>query len=413
MTNPISLFLIILCHSRVPASGVGENGNPVLLYMRNIFHFFYRTFLYSAKFLLVVAIIVSCSKQPTETVDYSYSIPEKTDDGWEVASLNDAEINIEQIEIVTDKIQKNIFKDIHSLLIVKNSAIVHEEYFNGYTRAHLQDIFSITKSVSSSLIGIAIDKGFITGVDDPVVSYLPQYLNDVTDEKMNEVTLKHILTLSSGMDWDEKTYVYEDPRNSENQMIQNYDWMKFVLSRSIINAPGTVWEYNTGSVHLLSAVIKNAAGLFADQFIEEYLFGPLGITDYDWNKDNMGYQCTGATLGGLRMKIRDLAKFALMILKNGKWNSEQIISESWVEESSTQHIVIPENTNNMGYLWWLGEINVNSERIDYIASYGYGEQTMYIVPKLDMIVIITCSAAKKDADIFLPVMMIFQAAVNN
>ena len=363
--------------------------------------------------LFVISAVISCSKQPVEPTDYTYKMPEKIDDGWETASLDDAGINVEQIEIVTDKIQKNVFRDIQSLLIVKNSALVHEEYFNGYSRNHLQDIFSITKSISSSLIGIAVDKGFINSVNDPVISYLPQYLNDVTDDKMNEVTLKHILTLSSGMDWDERSYEYTDQRNTENQMVQHYDWMQFVISRPIIYTPGTVWEYNTGSVHLLSAVLKNAAGLYADEFAEEYLFGPLGITGYEWNEDNMGYQCTGATLGGLKLKPRDLAKFGLLFLKNGNWNSNQVISETWVEESTTQHIVIPENTNNMGYLWWVGEVSINSEKLVYIASYGYGEQTMYLFPEFDMIIIITCSALKKEADVYLPVMMILQSAVKN
>lgn len=359
--------------------------------------------------LFFILVFIGCKKQPTEQSGYSYTVPEKLDDGWEVTSLDEVNINKEIIQDVTGDIKENKFKGIYGLLIVKENFLVFEEYFNGYSVNSLHEIFSITKSVTSSLIGISIDKGFINNVDDRLLSYMPQYVDDISDETMNEITLAHILTLTSGIEWDEETYSYSDPRNSETQMFNTFDWMKFVISRPVTHTPGTVYEYNTGSVHLLSAVIKNAVDSYADKFAEDYLFGPLGITTYDWNKDFMNYPCTGATHGGLRMKLRDLAKFGQLFLEKGNRNGNQIISQEWVIESTVKHNEIPDRQNDIGYLWWLGQYSINGKTVEYIVSYGYGGQTMYLVPEKDLIIIITCSAEGDESDIYIPVMMVFEA----
>ena len=169
-------------------------------------------------------------------------------------------MDVSAIEEIAENIINDQYKGIHSMLIVRNGFLVFEEYFKGYNSDDLQDIFSITKSVSSSLTGIAIDKGFIQSVEDTVLSFFPQY--NITDSIKQNILLKHILTLTTGFDWDEKTYPYTDPRNSEYEMVQTDDWMEFVLQRPLSHNPGEIWNYNTGSVHLLSAVFKESTSLF-------------------------------------------------------------------------------------------------------------------------------------------------------
>ena len=178
------------------------------------------------------------------------------------------------------------------------------------------------------------------------------------------------------------------------------------------DTPGSVWIYNTGSVHLLSGIIKKTTGLYADEFAEKYLFKPLDINEFEWNTDPMGDQCSGGTHGGLRLNTRDVAKFGLMFLNNGMWNGRQIISEEWIAESTKKQINIYNNINTSGYLWYQGSFKIFDQKIRYIASFGYGGQSLYIVPELNMVIVITCRGAEEDADVFIPVVKIFRSAIN-
>ena len=149
--------------------------------------------------------------------------------------------------------------------------------------------------------------------------------------------------MTSGLEWDEKSVPYNDPGNSEYHQVRSRDWVKYVLERPIRDEPGTRYVYNTGSVHLLSAIIKSRSGLYANEFAEKVLFEPLGITRYDWNTDPKGYPCTGGTHGGLGLRTRDVAKFGMLYLRDGQWNGKQVISEDWVRKSTTKHITAFDN----------------------------------------------------------------------
>ena len=358
--------------------------------------------------VLIVLIVFACGLSQQK---YQYRIPEKLNDGWEVSSLKKAGMDQKAIEEITDNILKEKLKGIYSYLIVKNGKLVLEEYFKGHGRDELHEIYSVTKSFSSTLIGIAIDKGFIKSVEESVLDLLPQYKRFITDPQKYDIKLKHILTISTGLEWYERSYPYTDPRNSETQMVKTDDWMKFVLTRPLKETPGTVYNYNTGSVHLISAVLKNKTGLYAAEFAEKYLFEPLGINKYYWNRDKMGYQNTGATHGGLRLKPRDLAKFGLMILRKGNWNGEQIVSEKWIKEATKKQIDIYNNINDCGYLWWPGFYKIKGKKSNFIASYGYGGQTMYIVPEPDLIIILTAWSSSQDANTGMPVFRTLMAAL--
>lgn len=359
---------------------------------------------------LIIICISSCSKKNvTEpTLLYTYQIPEQLDDGWTVSSMDEEGMDTGVIERLTSQIMNGQFQGIHSLLIVKNGVLVHEAYFEDHERNSLQTVYSITKSVSSALIGIAIDRGLIDSVEDTVLSFFPQY--NYQDPNKQKINLSHILTLTSGLSWDEKTYPYSDSRNTETQMVATGDWMKFVLERPMQSDPGTEWVYNTGSVHLLSGIIKHTSGMHSDEFAEQHLFEPLDIQAYEWNKDPQGYPCTGATLQGLRLKLRDTAKFGYLFLNNGMWNDQQVIPDTWVEESTRKHFNM-ETNRAFGYLWWIGSLTVNGREIPHFYAAGYGGQTIHIVPELDLMIVLTCWDEPQDADIFIPMFMIYGAVL--
>ncbi|MCD4732140.1 MAG: beta-lactamase family protein [Bacteroidales bacterium] len=360
--------------------------------------------------LLCAIFLYCCEKEESNNSNhYNYKIPELINDGWEVSSLTDEGMNTSVIEEIAENVINDQYKGIHSMQIVRNGFLVFEEYFKGYDRDDLQHIFSITKSVSSSLIGIAIDEGFLQSIEDPVLSFFPQY--NITDSIKQKLRLKHILTLTTGFDWDEKTYPYDDSRNSEYQMFQTDDWMEFVLQRPLSHNPGEVYNYNTGSVHLLSSVIKESTGLYANEFAEQYLFQPLGITDYFWNTDNQGFPCTGATHGGLKLKARDVAKYGFLYLNNGKWNNIQVIPEYWIEESVIPRIDI-DQAEQFGYLWRIGHFDIDGNIVDYYLSVGSGGQTLIIVPDLDLIIVFLCWNNSNDADILIPTVLILNSIIN-
>lgn len=359
--------------------------------------------------LFSIICLLSCKKNNIENPDvYTYQIPEQLDDGWEVSSLSAQGMDMESISNLTTDIRDGIFRGIHSMIIVKNGFLVHEVYFGDYKRENLQTIYSITKSISSALIGIAIDGGLIQSVEDSVLSFFPQY--NIQDQNKQKIKLRHLLTLTSGWEWDEKSTPYSNPENTEYQMVRTNDWMQFVLERPMQSEPGSEWVYNTGSVHLLSGIIKQTSGMHADAFAEQVLFDPLGIRTYEWNKDPQGHPCTGGTLQGLRLRPRDTAKFGYLFLNNGKWNGQQVVSASWVEESTRKHFDV-EADREFGYLWWRGSFRVNEKDIPYFFAAGYGGQTIHIVPQLDLMIVLTCWDEAQDADIIVPILRIYTAVL--
>ena len=191
-------------------------------------------------------------------------------------------------------------------------------------------------------------------------------------------------------------------------MVATDDWMRYVLEQPLQSDPGSEWVYNTGSVHLLSGILRQASGMYADVFTEQVLFQPLGIQYYQWNKDPGGHPCTGGTLQGLRLQSRDVAKFGYLFLNSGRWQARQIVPETWVEISTRKHIDFDAD-GGFGYLWRTGSHTVNGQVIPHFFDAGYGGQTVHIAPELDLMMVFTCWGEKQDADIYLPILMIYES----
>ena len=345
----------------------------------------------------------------SQTSEYRYQIPKKLNDGWEVSSLSKVNILEEPIVEISQLIRDiDSYENVLSMLIVKNGKLVHEVYSPYCQRNTLHWMASITKTFTSTLIGIAIDQGFIGSVDTKLHELLLQFADHFKDPEKKKIALKHIMTMTSGLDWNEQVS-YNDHRNSEWQMVESEDWMSFVVSHPIREEPGTRFYYNTGGVHLLSDVIKSVTGLYAHLFAEKYLLHPMGIYAYQWNKDPMGYPCTGGTDGGIGLRTRDIAKFGWLFLKDGKWKEKRIISEEWIKTAPHTHPATQGRGRTYGFNWMTGSRIANGKKFEYIASFGYGGQTLYIVPEFDLILVFTCELAGEDSGVNSLVRKAFEA----
>ena len=355
---------------------------------------------------LLLMLLAGCEKE--DPVPYIYAPPPQLGDGWNVSTLEEVGIQTSKIEEITKNIIREGYKGIHSLLIVRDGSLVFEEHFKGYDRNDLQEIFSITKSISASLVGIAIEQDLIRGTEESVLSYFPEYKIDHPNAQ--QLQIGHILSLTTGIGWDEKTYLYTDPRNSEYQMFQTEDWFRFVLQLPYSHQPGETYNYNTGAVHLLSAIIKKSTGQYADEFAETYLFKPLGITESHWNTDRQGYPCTGATHGGLRMKARDIAKYGQLYLDDGRWKNNQIIPEEWIRRSLEPKVDADEDLDH-GFLWRIGTYNIESDQVEYFLSTGSGGQTLILIPAFDMVILFLCWDNVDEGDTLIPTILILDAII--
>jgi CubicO group peptidase (beta-lactamase class C family) len=319
--------------------------------------------------------------------NYQYDIPVKADDDWEISSLKEAGIDPGKInELMLDILDANI-QDIHSVLILKNGKLVLEDYFYGYARHKTHSMMSVSKSITSILIGIGKDQKKIPSIDKKIYEFFPSYTDISWDDQKNEIRLKHVLTMTAGLDWNAWNYSDTDPRSSTQAMTRSVDWIRFVLERKAVDTPGKNFVYSNGLTMLLGAILRNTTGLYADKFAGEYLFGPLGISDFSWQKLSDG---TIITAWGLKLKPRDMAKIGYMMLKDGKWKGKQIVSSAWVKESTKAHV---EGDillgSGYGYQWWRGRIFINNEDIETFYAAGKGGQYIFICPALDLVTVFT------------------------
>jgi CubicO group peptidase (beta-lactamase class C family) len=362
-------------------------------------------------FILPVLILAIDSPSLSQSGGYVYQTPRQLSDGWETASLGDVGIAEEGIVEVSRLIRGiDSYENVLSMLIVKDGKLVHEVYSPYCQRNTLHWMASITKTITSTLIGIAIDKDFIESVDARLHELLPQYAGHFKDPEKKKVALKHIMTMTSGVDWNERVS-YNDPNNSEWRMVESEDWMSEVVSHPMRDEPGTRFNYNTGGIHLLSAVIKSVTKLYAHEFAEKYLLHPMGIYAYQWNRDPMGFPFTGGTDGGLGLRTRDIAKFGWLFLRDGTWRGKRIISREWVKQAPRTHLTADGRGRTYAFNWMTGTRVANGRRFAYIASFGYGGQNLYIVPEFDLIVVFTCELSGENSGVNTLVHRTFEAII--
>lgn len=322
---------------------------------------------------------------------YVYSQPKELQDGWRTNDLKSQRVDTTRIYQLFSQLQ-NGENQVHSVLLVKNNQIVIEEYLNDHSADKQHDLRSATKSIISLLLGVAIDQGFVDSIDDPMSKYLKTHVptKDV-DKRKDKITIRHLLTMSTGLDcndWDIKSAGQED------KVYKKKDWIQYTLDLPIVHEPGTVSNYCSMGVVLVAEIISQASGMSIDKFAGEYLFEPLGISNVSWghtsNKDVI------PSAKRLYMTSRDMAKIGQLVLNGGKWNEKQVVSERWMEESTTPKTKIA--GVDYGYLWWNIPFQAKEKVIVSKMATGNGGQYAMVFPELAMVAVFTGGAYNSQED---------------
>lgn len=308
--------------------------------------------------------------------EYAYAVPEQLEDDWVTGGLGEHNIDSEIIGEMVTRIVAGDFGFLHSLLIARDGELVLEEYFYNHDRESPHRLASTTKSVSSLLIGIAVDKGFIDGVDQPIMSFFPDYESSAASG-WDKIRLVHILTMSAGLGWDKQDL---------DSFYGSEERFGMVFRQPVAGVPGEKFEYVSPNVDLLAGVIKHATGMHADRFAEKYLFEPLGIETYEWDYGKwQGYPLMD---GSLALRSRDMAKIGQLVLDWGRWNGKQVVSEQWIAGATAAH-VDPEGPEEYGYLWWRTRAPFEDRVVEGIFASGWGSQFIFILPEYNLVVVTT------------------------
>ncbi|MCP4545055.1 MAG: serine hydrolase [bacterium] len=324
------------------------------------------------------ASVPGLSARPAEEAPYAWAQPIAVTGGWPVGTCVEADLPREGVDNLVQGIIAGEAGVLHSLLVIKGGELVVEEYFHGYGRETLHGIASCTKSVSSLLVGLALEQGAIENLDVPVVGYFPTCAADCP-QGWERITLRHLLTMSMGLDWTDAEGI--------NLHGTGPDLFREVLSRRPAAEPGAKWRYINADVNLLAGVIKQATGRHADEFASTELFAPLGITSFDWDYlEQDGYRSMD---GSLRLRPRDMARLGALVLNGGKWNGRQVVSAEWMSKSTSLQIPTDDGPFGYGYLWWLTKLPSGTGALDIVFASGWGSQFISVFPELDMIVVTT------------------------
>jgi CubicO group peptidase (beta-lactamase class C family) len=256
-----------------------------------------------------------------------------------------------------------------------------------YRHGPLHTMQSVSKSVTSALVGIAIGRGELPPVETRVMPLFEGVPAAGSDPRRADMTLEHVLTMTTGIKWDESSVTYTDPANSCANMEKSPDWIKFVLEQPMAQAPGTGFAYNSGATELLSYLIKKGTGKQAHEYAAEHLFAPLGITDTYWKTTPTGL---ADTEGGLYLTARDLAKIGYLYLHDGIWDGRRLLPEGWVQASTSPKVDTRpgfDRSRKYGFQWWV--LPYGKDGRYAWAALGYGGQRLIVVPEHDLIAVFT------------------------
>jgi len=312
---------------------------------------------------------------------------------WEVGTPSSQGFSAAALDSVARKAEAGEFGEVHSLLVVRGGRLVYERYFRGWDMWQMHTIQSVSKSVTSALIGIAIGDGVIKGVDQPVADFFPEHRALFEqDPRKQRLRLKHVLTMTLGNDWNERAHPYSSPDNIVWQMAMAEDWMGFVLGRSMVKDPGGPFNYNSGSSLLLSGILQNTTGMQAHVYAEKRLFDPLGIPVYGWYRNLAHPKHWSHTGGGVNLRPRDLAKIGFLYVNRGVWQGKQVVPATWIAQSVEPRVQV-DSTLWYGYQWWLQPLaREGGERgapNDVIEGRGWGGQYIVAVPSRNLLVAVT------------------------
>lgn len=313
-----------------------------------------------------------------QSAQRAYEVPEPDHwptDGWQTAPLEAAGFHSDTMaEGLLAIRQEGI--PIHSFMVIRHGRVELEAYFYPEDGSSLHDLASVTKSVMTTLIGIAIDQGKLS-LEDKLVSFFPDRTIANLDERKQRITVGHLASMSSGLQ------CVEDLEATQQEMMAAHDWVQFTLDLPVTAEPGTKFVYCNPAIHLLSAILTQATGMTALEFAQANLFEPLGIHNARWTADPQGYN---HGWGDLALRTRDAAKIGFLWLHLGQWEGRQVISADWVAAASQRRMSDTGRPEDYGYAWWVSN---PEEEIPFVQAAGVGGQLIKIFPELDLLFVTT------------------------
>ena len=326
--------------------------------------------------------------------------PARLDDGWAVAAPSGAGFDPAALAALTADIENNKIGNVHAVIVEHAGRLVYEQYFSGmderwgrsigdisFDHDSLHDLRSVTKSVTTALLGIALGEDYQAAIERPIIEYFED-LEGKFGAGVEDITLRHVLTMTAGIEWNELGV----PRSEDDEIRMNDapDPISMVLGRPVRDPVGSRWTYNGGLTQVLADLIHRMTGKHVDKFAEETLFGPLGITRYEWlGSPVWSPKKFPSAASGLRMRTRDLAKFGSLFLHKGVWQGQQIVPAEWVELSTQRHVqnisLSPDGTIGYGFMWYAGRMG-RDDGYNIIGAAGNGDQRIAIVPEKEVVV---------------------------
>ena len=358
------------------------------------------------RYLLIIVILISSfvfsghGKNSSQKEDFlkkgSFKGTYWPTHGWKSCHPEDVGMNSTALMDVYDYVANPVVQT-RGVAIIRKGYIVAETYFNGFDQYSRHPSYSVAKSFVSALIGIGLEQGIFKYLEEPIYHYFPElnkkkkvqirssFLQNLpTPGARKQITIEHLLTMSSGLKWNEQDY-FNDPLNDVFLMADSFDYILYVLGKPSEYEPGKVWRYSSGDSMLLSGLFTRALGISAYEFGQEYLFGPLGIPNIIWHTDLAGHTIGG---WGIEATIREYAKFGYLYLKKGRWEDRQVISESWVYESLEP---VSESIDFYGYQWWLLPVFEGHEDSiipkDTCIAWGLYTQQIFVIPSKDLVIV--------------------------
>ncbi|MGD8171698.1 serine hydrolase domain-containing protein [Vibrio sp. TRT 21S02] len=311
------------------------------------------------------------------------------DDDW-LVKKEEVTFDHTKLDALLEKLngEQDPYQKTSSLLVMKQGQLIVEEYMNGWQAEYPHSIQSISKSLTSLMVGVAIEEGLIEDEESPLSTYLPHYTGFFQGDK-SQLTLKHFLTMSSGLDWDEWSLPYSDPNNVRYQEMFNSEPVKFVLDRELVQSPGAHFTYNGGLVTVVGEILAdrdrkaNLAGYIPQSKMAELCFKNAYMSGQMGNVSNAA--------GGGFLRARDMLKLGMLVLNDGQWKGKQIVSKDWIERSTQFYVATNWDGSGYGYYWWINDHFVDGKTYRVVYGLGYGGQVIAVVKELDLIVVKTAT----------------------
>jgi len=337
---------------------------------------------------------------------------------WPIVTPQSQKISVDSLKTFDDDIADGKYGYIDGMIVTRHGKLVYQKsykhdydkiygedakrksglnqldpggpynYYNDwwhpyYHGSELHSLQSVTKTITSVIIGVATNRKEFPDLSTTVLSFFDTSQVKNIDERKRRLTIRHLLTMTSGFEWNENL-PYSDPKNDCSVMEASFDWIQYVIDKPMAFEPGQIFNYNSGSSELLAYIFRKATGKDIEEYAAQHLFSPLGIDQFYWKRIPTGLVDTE---GGLYLAATDLAKIYYLFLKDGNWNGKQLVTPEWVKASVTPAIAVRPEVK-YGYKWWLFSYGNDNSKYAWAGS-GFGGQWPIIIPEYDIVAVFT------------------------